>query len=250
MNLDATITAQHLSKFTSIASPLVAEASIDMLDNGLLLEAVDPAAVAQVRTMLGEGAFDEYETSGGTMGVNLSRLSDGVSLADKDAPVSLSLDTGPRLLLFSNGLEFRMGLIDPDSIRQAGDLPDLDLPVSVTIAGNKLSRAIRAADMMESCETVQFRSDPDAPTFIIAAEGDTDEMHEEFTGDDLLDATIPETAASLFSLDYLKDVIKPIDNETEVTLNIGTEFPVEIQYRHADDSMTTTVLVAPRIEAE
>ena len=61
----------------------------------------------------------------------------------------------------------------------------------------------------------------------VEAEGDTDDVSLSLDGDDLIDAS-PGEAESLFSLDYLADIDRAIDADTELTLQFGTEIPLSI----------------------
>ena len=67
--------------------------------------------------------------------------------------------------------------------------------------------------------------------------------------DDLIDLTAG-AADSLFSLDYLKDMNKAIPKSTEVTAELGEEFPVKLHYEFAEGLGHVTYMLAPRIQSE
>ncbi len=85
--------------------------------------------------------------------------------------------------------------------------------------------------------------------FYVDAEGDTDDVHLELTQDDLIDLQIGP-AHSLFSLDYLKDMNKAIPKDTEVTLDLGEEFPVKIYFGFGEGQGQVTYMLAPRIQSD
>jgi len=149
-------------------------------------------------------------------------------------------------------------LIDPDSIRRETEIPeDLDLDANVTVAFEDLKRGITAADMVS--DHVRFRtgtSDDGKIACYIEAEGDTDDVDLELTHEKLvaIDAA-PDDGDSLFSLDYLKDIKKPIPKDAKVRIELGEEHPIKLHYGHTemgDDALAgdCTVMLAPRISSE
>jgi proliferating cell nuclear antigen len=85
--------------------------------------------------------------------------------------------------------------------------------------------------------------------FYVDAEGDTDDVHLELGAEDLISLT-PGPAHSLFSLDYLKDMNKAIPKDTEVTIELGEEFPVKMHFEIAEGQGHVTFMLAPRIQSE
>jgi proliferating cell nuclear antigen len=227
---------------------LVDECKIRLDEEGLTIRAVDPANVGMVDLELSETAFESYETDGGVIGVNLDRLEDIVGMADSGQLVHLELDEETRKLHIQlDGLEYTLALIDPDSIRQEPDLPDLDLAAEIVIEGKDIARAVKAADMVS--DHIALGVDADAEEFFVEAEGDTDDVHLELGREDLIDLTAGE-ARSLFSLDYLKDMNKAIPKDAEVTMELGEEFPVKMHFDFAEGDGHVTFMLAPRIQSE
>jgi proliferating cell nuclear antigen len=74
-------------------------------------------------------------------------------------------------------------------------------------------------------------------------------MRQEMPRDELISIT-PAPARSLFSLDYLSDIIKPASKSNEVTLQIGNDFPIKINFEIAGGRGKVGYLLAPRIESE
>ena len=246
--LAATIRAGALSAALDPVAALVNECKIRIPDDALEIRAVDPANVGMIDMTLSADAFESYQADGGVLGVNLERLLDVVGMADDDDLVRLQLDEETRKLHIDiDGLSYTLALIDPESIRAEPDIPDLDLPCMAVIEGRVISRAVTAADMVS--DHVRLHSDSEA--FYVSAEGDTDDVEQTLTADDLLSALGPLAEAdSLFSLDYLEDMAKPMTAETEVRLELGEEFPVKLHYDIADGAGQVTNMLAPRIQSE
>ncbi len=244
----AIVSAETLESALDSVSVLVEECKVRLEDEGLAIRAVDPANVGMVDLTLSADAFESYETDGGVLGVNLARLEEFVGMADSDQLVELELDEETRKLHVQiGGLEGTMALIDPDSIRQEPDLPELDLPAEVVLEGRDIDRAVTAADMVS--DHIALGVDGAEELFYVDAEGDTDDVHLELGREDLIDLTAGD-ARSLFSLDYLKDMNKAIPKDAEVRMELGEEFPVKMHFDIAEGQGKVTYMLAPRIQSD
>jgi proliferating cell nuclear antigen len=244
----AIVAAETLTSALDSVSVLVDECKIRLEEDGLAIRAVDPANVGMVDLHLSAEAFESYEADGGVIGVDLSRLEDIAGMAGKNDLVDLELDEETRKLHIQiDGLEYTLALIDPDSIRQEPDIPDLDLAAQMVLEGRHLDRSVKAADMVS--DHIALGVDADAETFYVDAEGDTDDVHFELEREDLLSLEAG-SARSLFSLDYLKDMNKAIPNDAEVTLELGDDFPVQIHFEIAEGMGDVTYVLAPRIQSD
>ena len=245
---EAIVSASTLGDALDSVSVLVDECKIRLNEDGLAIRAVDPANVGMVDLELEAGAFESYDADGGVIGVNLARLEDIASMANADDLVHLELDEETRKLhIQMDGLSYTLALIDPDSIRQEPDIPDLDLSAEIVVEGAQLGRGITAADMVS--DHIRLRVDPDDEAFLVEAQGDTDDVDLELSREDLIDLKAGG-ADSLFSLDYLKDMNKAIASDAEVTVELGEEFPVKLHYGFAEGLGNATYMLAPRIQSD
>jgi proliferating cell nuclear antigen len=248
---NAIVSAATLRAALDSVSVLVEECKIRLNDDDLSIRAVDPANVGMVDLTLEAAAFESYEADGGVIGVNLKRLEEIAKMANADDLVHLELDEETRKLHIQidtadSQLSYTLALIDPDSIRKEPDIPDLDLPASIVLEGAQLDRGIKAADMVS--DHISLRVDEEEERFHVEAEGDTDDVDLTLTKADLI-ALTAGPAASLFSLDYLKDMNKAIPKDAEVTVELGEEFPVKLHYTIAEGQGQVTYMLAPRIQS-
>ncbi|WP_136688810.1 DNA polymerase sliding clamp [Halorhabdus amylolytica] len=245
---NAIVSADTLRAALDSVSVLVEECKLRLEDDGLHIRAVDPANVGMVDLFLEAAAFESYETDGGVIGVNLSRLEDIAGMAETDQLIHLELDEETRKLEIAiDGLEYTLALIDPDSIRQEPDLPDLDLAAEIVLEGRDLDRAVTASDMVS--DHIALGVEETDELFYVDAEGDTDDVHLELDRGDLIDLTAGP-ARSLFSLDYLKDMNKAIPSDAEVRMELGEEFPVKMHFDIAEGQGSVTYMLAPRVQSD
>ena len=243
----AIIDADTLADVIEPVSVLVDECKIHLNEAGLAIRAVDPANVGMVDLELDADAFESYAgADGGVIGLPLERLEDILDMADAGQVIQFELNEETRKLHVDvGGLAYTMALIDPDSIRDEPDIPDLDLPAEVTIEGRDINRSVKASDLVS--DHIALGVNEGDEEFYVEAEGDTDDVHLTLDRDDCI-ALTPGAAHSLFSLDYLKDMNKAIPSDAEVTLELGEEFPVKLHFAVADGDAAVIFLLAPRIQ--
>lgn len=250
---EAIVDVQTLQEFVATLTPVVNEGKLQLTDDGLRTVAVDPANVAMIDSTLLAAAFDHYERSGAidVIGINLERFDEVLGFGDSNDVVELVLDAETRTLTVTiDALEYTLALIDPDAIRQEPDLPDLDLTAEIVLEGRDLDRGLTATDMVGDHVTLRSEKDDEAEAFVLEAEGDTDTASLAFDRADVIDATVDESASSFFSIDYLNEVTKPISADTEVRVDLGTEFPIELCFEYADGAGDALYVVAPRITTD
>jgi len=251
MTVGFRVSAGVLGEFLDAMQAVVAEAKCSFdSDEGLSDRAVDPANVAMVDATVPADAFERLDADGATLGINLERLAEVVGLApDAEAAIVGTLDADSRKLAIAipgAGVEFTLALIDPDTIRQEPDLPDLDLAATYVAAVDALDRGITAADLCSDHLTLRG---VDGDTFELTADGDTDDVEVTLGPEELLDGRHEgdAPAASFFSLDYLLDLRGPLPSDATVSVRVGDEMPAKLRYTTAAGVEVENML-APRIE--
>jgi proliferating cell nuclear antigen len=252
---EAIIQVDALETLFESVNTLVDECRIHLTEDGFEISAVDPANVAMVDAELSSGAFESYRAEGGVIGLNVTRILDVLSVPDGEELAHLYYDPETRKLgIEIGGFEYTLALIDPSSIRQEPDIPDLDLTARLVIDGEKLGRALKAAKITTGTTSgnsghmrIRCEGEDDAVVHL-EAEGDTDDMDYTFDVDDALDMT-PGEADSLFSLDYWTDIAKPIDTDTRVAIRVGNEFPCRLAYSSVDGRLHLDYMISPRVQS-
>ena len=244
----AIIRADVISQALTPVDALVDECKLRLSPDGLSVTAVDPANVAMVDMEVSADAFESFQASDGVIGVNLDRLLDVIGMADSDDLVELHLNGATnKLEIEIAGLEYTLALIDADSIRSEPDLPDLDLPGTFVFEASEFDRATTAADLCSDHISIKANGD-----LRFVAEGDTDDVEVTLGDDELLSSAFSgeDETESLFSLDYLEDILAPLKDE-EVSLLVGSEMPLKMRYsmgESGEEDVFVTNMVAPRIQ--
>lgn len=249
-NTDAQIIvdAGTLEDATDAVGALVEECKIHLNEDSVDIRAVDPANVGMVDLTIDTSAFEAYNGTGDTIGIDLDRLDQIIGMAGSGTLLNINLNEETRKLNIEfDGLSYTLALIDPDSIRQEPDVPDLDLPGEVVVDIPQLHRGVTASDMVS--DHISLSIDTEAEEFQMSAEGDTDDVNLGLEEDDLVDLVVGP-ADSIYSLDYLGDMVTAMPKDGEARLELGEEFPVKFHFDLADGAGTATYMLAPRIQSD
>jgi proliferating cell nuclear antigen len=246
--LKATIDAEIFREAIDAISALVPECRLHTAENGISTRAVDTANVAMVSLELKKEAFDSFKATKSQLGVDISKMKNIFNMMGKGDLISLELpENAQKIQLSVHGYHYSITLLDTNTIRKDPNPPSINLPGKLTISGEDLNNAIKAAAVIS--DKIAIGINPKEQTFFMDAEGDTDHIRREF-GKDELKSLSPSEARSLFSLDYLKDMGKVMSRAAEVEVFLGNDHPVRFSFDIAAGNGHVEYLLAPRIEAD
>ncbi len=230
----------------NVVATLVDEAKFNIKEDGISLRAVDPAHVAMIDLSLKSSAFDSYKATESEFGIDITKMIDVLKLAKPNDIISITHDEEKnKLILKIANITRSMALVDTTGMVEP-KVPNLSLPAKVVISTVELIQGIRASEAVS--DHITLSTTPDG--FELESEGDTDAVNLKLTKDLLTELKCKENVKSLFSLDYFSNMIKSAANEKTVTMNLGTDFPVKIEFNIANDNGEVHYLLAPRIESE
>ncbi len=243
----AVINAEVFKDAIEAVSTLVDEAKFKITKDGISARAVDPANVAMVAFDLKASAFESYQATDGEIGIDLNRLNDILGMTSKDEKVELNLNEETRKMEIRSGsLAYTLSLLDPTSIRKEPKVPNLELPAKIVLNGAELRRAVKAAEKVSDHMALGVKD----KTFYVEAEGDLDKVRLDLPESSLISIQSTGNVRSLFSLDYLNDLAKSLGKAEQVSIDLGTDYPVKFNFNIAGGNGNITYLLAPRIESE
>lgn len=247
-------TGRTIRPFKQMLDQVADEYKLHFDSHGLNVSVVDPANVQMVDLTLERGAFEDYLTEGTTVGINGTAFGSALQHArygiSTDDPVVLTADD--RHLETETTREFgdmpatvneRAETIDPDSIRQEPDLPDLEHEVEVEVDPRAFIEVIGAMET-KSGDPIKLGTNPESIVF--QQEMDLQQRNIEIECD-------PSNVAewTMFSPDYMDLVAKMlqvgyIDN---LTLKWSEEYPLIAEVER-EGIMHGEIMTAPRIGPE
>ena len=249
---EAKIDASTLRACVETITAIVDEGKLRITAEGLKLRAVDPANVAMISFVLQRDAFDDFrfsvESEGDTeieIGMDFMKLIGILGIGGRE-DVELKLDENAQKLYTRMGsLDYTLSLLDPSSLRKEPKVPELEFPAKVIIETEEFRRTIRAAEKIGENIVLGV----DGEEFYMEAEGEMDKLRLGLGKEQLIDLT-PETVSSLYSLEYISSMSKGISHAENITLNLGKNYPLQMDFALAEGKVKVSYLLAPRIESE
>ena len=238
----------------AIAS-LMDEVTVSITHDGLSVRAMDPGHVALADLRMSRAAFEEYAVESDLeLGIDLGRLNtilkragskDRVELAlSEDGSalrVTLSTAQGDEVTI-SNSTTRRFDLPLIDVGEEEFPEPELGFPAKVEIDPKVLSEGIKDAEIVS--DHVTLRADEDA--LYISARGDLGSVEVRVEKEQAISFTCEEPCRSMFSIEYLKDMLRAGDMAETVRINLGSDIPLKLEF--VAEGVSLSFLLAPRIE--
>jgi proliferating cell nuclear antigen len=242
----AKIKSETLKGVVDVVSTLVDEAKFNIDADGLELKAVDPAHVAMVDMKVEKSAFEEFSADETELGIDLDKIKEVLRLARAGDIIEMEQDENKnRLVLNVGNITRRMNLVDTAGMSDP-KVPNLNLPAKITVTSDELQKGIRAAETVS--DHIALNASPEG--FEMFSEGDTDSVSLKLPKDLLISLEVSEKVKSLFPLDYFQNMIRSIPSGTVVTINLGNDYPVKLEFEIADKKGVVHYLLAPRIESD
>ena len=252
--IDANVLRECIESITAV----VDEGKLRIAEDGFKLRAVDPANVAMISFELQRDAFDDFrfkKESGAEaateaqaaieIGIDFNKLRDIFGIGGREE-VNLKLDEAAQKLFTQMGsLAYTISLLDPVSLRKEPKVPELEFPVQVIIENEEFRRTIRAAEKIGDHIVLGV----DGEEFYMEVEGDMDKLRLGLRKEQLVHLT-PGTLHSLYSLDYIAAMSKGMSHAENITLNLGKDYPLQVDFEVAEGKGKVSYLLAPRIESE
>jgi proliferating cell nuclear antigen len=243
---NAKVKSEVLKGIIDVISPLVNEVKFNISPKGISLRAVDPAHVAMVDLQIKNKAFEEYKADEMELGIDMDKLGGIMRLSSAGDIVSLEYDEeANRLIVKIGNLVRKMGLIDTAGMPDP-KMPNLSLPAKIVINASELNQGVRASEAVSDHIALTVNED----NFELFAEGDTDTVNLKLPKDMLVELTASSKCKSLFSIDYFSNMIKSVRGDDKITMQLGNDNPIRVEFDIADSKGHVTYLLAPRIESE
>ena len=237
------------------------EARLEADATGLHVNLVDAANVGMVETTLYADAFDTYGLAASDeyrTGVDVKALASAASIARKGRTTADDLSVsfnGEERATLETEREYgsttvergeTAALLNPDTIRQEPEIPGLE----TTVVGEVESLPLR--DVVDAVsEHAMLTADGD--DLIVSEERDTSATAARFR--DVLSESPDEPVESMYSIDYLADMVSAIRGAKAdtVRLEFAEEYPIKLHFERREDDTVLydgTFMLAPRVHTD
>ncbi len=249
----ARIRTEVLRELVEVVSTLVSEVKLTVSKDGIEVKAVDPSHVAMLVLKLDGTAFEEFTGETTTIGVDMEKLKDVLRLSKPGDVLDLQYDGGKSRLVVKVGKVTRhMSVIDPAGMAEP-KVPNVSPPALAVVRMEEIRQGIRGSESIADHVTIQVEPEQ----FSLSSEGETDRVDLHLTkgaggkdGSGLSKLEAKEVVKSMYPLDFFSAMMKSITSADEVTLYVGNEYPLKVEFSVAGGKGSGRFLLAPRVEED
>jgi proliferating cell nuclear antigen len=230
---------------------LIEETAFKFSPEGIKMKAMDPSHIALVDFDLPASAFLEYNVKQPTvLGINLVEMNRIMSRCKADDELILELDEKQnRLALTFKGISTRRLSLPLIDVRET-ELPEPKLQFTATaeVLAGVIQDGLRDAELVG--DNVRFELSETG--LIISAESDRGATELRLGKGDkgLVKLSAKEPSRAIFNIKYLSDMTKAAGSGDIMTISLGTDLPIQLDFPVAEGQGRLRFLLAPRIEAE
>lgn len=229
---------------------LIDEATFKFSPEGIRAKAMDPSHVALIDLMLEPGAFEGYDVKRpAALGIDLREMSKIMARARAEDEFFLELDEEKnRLALTFKGVStrrFSLPLLDITEFELPE--PKLQFASSAEVMAGVIQDGLRDAEIIGDNVKLEITE----KGFFMTAESDKGATELKLCEGDagLLKLTAKQRASAMFNIKYLIDMTRAASATDAISINLGTDLPVQLDLSIAEGKGRLRFLLAPRIEA-
>ena len=228
--------------FDTIAT-IIDELVLECDSEGIRLRALDRSHITFVGMELKASLFDEYTCDEPEkIVVDATELMKVMKRCKPSDILKLESEESQLILIFAGDSTrtFKISLIDTDY--ESAIPPKMDPPVTVNIPSGLLEDLLN--DLLIFGETVVFTVDEDY--FMCNGTGELGES----SGQYLHGESVKEVVRSTFNIAKIKDMLKAKKLSSMVTLGIGDDMPLIVEFNINNGEGMLEFLLAPRLSEE
>jgi proliferating cell nuclear antigen len=242
----ARIKMEVLRELVEVISTLVSEVKLTISKDGIDVKAVDPSHVAMLVLKINKGAFEEFTGESTEIGVDVEKLKEVLRLSKPGDLIDLQYDGGKNRLIIHVGKVTRhMSVVDPAGITDP-KVPNVSPPGIAVVKMEELRQGIRGSESISDHVTIILEADG----FTMHSEGETDRVDMKLPKEGMARLEVKESVKSMYPLDFFSSMVKSITTSEEVTLHVGNEYPLKIEFSLAGGKGEGRFLLAPRVEED
>lgn len=217
-----------LAKSLETITPLIQETNVRFKDEGIYIKAIDKTQILFVDFYMSKKAFDTYIVESALVGLNIQELKNMLSRSFGEDKLQLDLkDQGLDIQLLGK-IERKFYVPFLDLSEQEIKLPEFKYDVEFQLNAGLLKEILTDINLVAS--TMQFKIQENKLTIEATGEKGT------------IKTTLPDIKvkskknfSAKFSLAFLKNIVKAMDNDKELTIKIAEDIPIYIEYNLSKD---------------
>ncbi len=228
---------------------LVEEGVFEVKKDGLYLRAMDPSQISMITFNMPKAAFVEYGVSEEQkVGMSITQLASILARGKHGEKAELSIDEGRLNIKFLGEKKkrtFKIPLLEIGEGLQRE--PKVESACYVKLNADAFKESIKDAKLISSHVRLVL-ADNEFIVEVHSESGDAKMEFEKGSSEIAEIKAIEGGARATFPLQYLEDIVKASSSGTAITLHLGTDKPLKLEYELY--GAKATYYLAPRIEGE
>ncbi|WP_367176284.1 hypothetical protein [Haloarcula rubripromontorii] len=236
---------QLFERVFSAAGTVTDKTRLGIAESGIVTRAADQQGHAMVDLRVSGSSFRTFDAGTGTLGVDVGRVRDALSIGDAGDLAQFALDAANSTLEINiDGITRTIELDPVESLRYPVEMPDIDIPATVHLSPDDISLGLDAADML--ADRFDLSVDSDAGEVRFAADGDTDSMTYRWDDTDLI-AFEPADVEVKLDSSLVKSANAGLPDGTNRVLHIGNGVPLVLKSEFPDADGAMQFVIAPKL---
>jgi len=217
-----------LTKSLETITPLIQETNVRFKDDGIYIKAIDKTQILLVDFYMSKKAFENYIVEPSLVGLNIQELKNMLSRSFGEDKLQLNLKEQGLEVLLSGKIERKFYMPFLDLSEQDIKLPELRYEVEFKISAGLLKEIL--ADINLVASTLVFKIHDNKLS--IEATGDKGNVKMSLPE---IKVKSKKNFSAKFSLSFLKNIVKSMDNDKELTIKLSEDIPIYIEYNLSKD---------------
>ncbi|AJF24444.1 DNA polymerase [Haloarcula sp. CBA1115] len=236
---------QLFERIFAAAGTVTDKTRIGITESGIAIRAADLQGHAMVDLRVSGSSFTSFDAGRGTLGVDVGRVRDALSVGDAGDLAQFALDAANSTLEINiDGITRTIDLEAVESLRYPVEMPDIDIPATVHLSPDDISLGLDAADML--ADRFDLTVDSETREARFAADGDTDSMTYRWDDTDLI-AFEPADVAVKLDSSLVKSANAGLPDGTNRVLHIGDSVPLVLKSEFPDADGAMQFVIAPKL---
>lgn len=215
-----------LQKAVGSISAFITEANFRFNDSGITLKAIDPSQILLAEMKIPKNAFEKFDVEPSLVGVDVSELQRILSRGQPGDRLVLDITESELLIELQGELtrSFRLPLLDLNEDEVPAPASKFD--VKAQFPGRVLKEALKDASLFGSSVVVKVKPDH----FILESKSAKGSLRSEAKQFHALNVKSNDEVVSKYSLGFIQNMFKEVENETVVTLELKSDAPIRCSY--------------------
>ncbi len=241
------ISVKNLKDVVDTLSTVVTEAKFKISQQGISVNAVDPAHVAMVSLEIPKGVLSEYDIDNEEeLSMDLEKVKGILKLASGNDSFIITKDKEKLRFEIGNIIK-SISLLDNNQITTPR-VPQIVAEDYIVLNKGDLEKGLRAAE--DVSDAIRLTMNPDS--FSAKSMSDSDESEMILPKDMLKEIQCRESIKSSYPLEYLLKFMKSVSPNEEIKLSFKSDYPLTIEFNLGTESperIKGRFLLAPRMES-